>query len=157
MGVAALIETKRIGVASEYGLLDTPKATLPMKIWWLLPQYMMIGMCDVFAIVGMQELFYDQMPEEMRSIGAALYISTVGVGSLMSSAAISIVQAITSVTGEKWLGNNLNRAHLNYFYLVLAAGSAVNLIVYIWVAKRFVYRKPEFDDPKGHRNEAEVA
>ncbi|KAJ9685367.1 hypothetical protein PVL29_017409 [Vitis rotundifolia] len=154
MVVAALVETKRISVAIDHGLTDSPRTTLPMKIWWLLPQYMLTGMCDVFTIVGMQELFYDQMPEEMRSIGAALYISTVGVGSLMSSAAISIVQAITSRAGEKWLGDNLNRAHLNYFYSVLAGCSALNLIVYIWVAKRFVYKKIGCDDPKGEQKKA---
>lgn len=106
----------------------------------------------MFAIVGMQELFYDQMPEEMRSIGAALYISTLGVGSLMSSAAISIVQAVTSRTGEKWLENNLNRARLNYFYWVLAALSVLNLIIYILVARQFLYKNIEQDEiQKGER------
>jgi hypothetical protein len=47
--------------------------------------------------------------------------------------------------GEKWLGDNLNRAHLDYFYWVLAGMSAFSLCVYVWNARRFVYKKIEGD------------
>ncbi|KAK7856412.1 protein nrt1/ ptr family 5.4 [Quercus suber] len=63
--------------------------TIPMTVWWLLPQYMIYGFSDAFTIVGLQELH-----------------------------------------GDKWLGNNLNRAHLDYYYWVLAGLSALNLCVY---------------------------
>jgi len=113
-------------------------------------QYILCGLSDVFTFVGLQELFYDQMPESMRSLGAAGYVSVVGVGSFVSSAVISTVEAISSSCGEEWLGDNLNRAHLDYFYLVLAGLSALNLCVYVWVAKRFVYKKVEGDDDDIH-------
>ncbi|KAA8537326.1 hypothetical protein F0562_026987 [Nyssa sinensis] len=125
MVVSALVEAKRVSIARDHGLIDAPKSTVPMSVWWLIPQYILCGLSDVFTVVGMQELFYDQMPEEMRSMGAAAYISTVGVGSFMSSAVISIVQAISSRSGL----------------------SALNLCVYLLVAKGFVYKKIERDDP----------
>nr|POE86757.1 isoform 2 of protein nrt1/ ptr family 5.4 [Quercus suber] len=110
--------------------------TIPMTVWWLLPQYMIYGFSDAFTIVGLQELFYDQMPEALRSMGAAAYISTVGVGSFMSNAIVSIVHEIWSRHGDKWLGNNLNRAHLDYYYWVLAGLSALNLCVYVCIAMK---------------------
>ncbi|XP_059434032.1 protein NRT1/ PTR FAMILY 5.4-like [Corylus avellana] len=146
MAVSALVEAKRVGVAKEHNLLDNPKATVPMSVWWLLPQYIFCGLSDVFTFIGLQELFYDQMPESMRSLGAAAYVTVVGVGSFVSSAVISIVQVMSSSFGEEWLGDNLNRAHLDGFYWVLAGLSALNLCVYVWVAKRFVYKKVEGDD-----------
>ncbi|KAL5799285.1 hypothetical protein ACOSQ4_032169 [Xanthoceras sorbifolium] len=146
MGVAGLVETKRVKTATEHGLLDSPKAIVPMSIWWLLPQYMIGAVADVFTVVGLQELFYDQMPEAMRSLGAAAYISVVGVGSFINSAIISIVQEITAKNGNVWLGDNLNRAHLDRFYWLLAGLSAVNLCVYLWIAKGFVYKKVVEDD-----------
>jgi peptide/histidine transporter 3/4 len=112
-----------------------------MSIWWLLPQYTILGISDAFTIVGLQELFYDQMPNAMRSLGAAAYLSIVGVGSFVSNGIISVVVEITSRDGRKWLGDNLNRAHLDYFYWVLAVLSAMNLCVYLWIAKSFVYKK----------------
>ncbi|XP_061353707.1 protein NRT1/ PTR FAMILY 5.4-like [Gastrolobium bilobum] len=141
MVVSALVEAKRVHVATKHNLLNNPQAVLPMSIWWLLPQYTILGIADAFTIVGLQELFYDQMPETMRSLGAAAYISIVGVGSFVSNGVIIVVVAITSRAGGKWLGNNINRAHLDYFYWVLAGLSALNLCVYLLIAKGFVYKK----------------
>lgn len=146
MIVAALIEAKRISVATENHLLDNPKAVLPMSIWWMLPQYIIYGFSDALAVVGFQELFYDQVPETMRSLGAAAYISLIGIGSFASNVVISVVEEISSRTGEKWLGNNLNRAHLDYFYWVLAGLGVVSFCIYIWLAARFVYKKIDVTD-----------
>ncbi|KAH9658651.1 protein NRT1/ PTR FAMILY 5.4 [Citrus sinensis] len=108
-------------------------------------QSLVVSICDVFGIVGLQELFYDQMPEAMRSIGAAAYISIIGVGSFINTGVIEVVEAITH---RSWLVDNLNRAHLDYFYWVLAGLSALNLCVFIWIAKRFVYKKVLEDESK---------
>ncbi|MED6216224.1 hypothetical protein PIB30_005486 [Stylosanthes scabra] len=142
MIVSALVEAKRIHVATEHNLVDDPKSIIPISIWWLLPQYTISGTSDVFTIVGLQELFYDQMPEGLRSLGAAAFVILYGVGSFFSNAIIDIVMAINSRrSGEKWFGNNLNKAHLDYFYWLLAGLSALNLCIYLWIAKAFVYKK----------------
>ncbi|XP_050882334.1 protein NRT1/ PTR FAMILY 5.4 isoform X2 [Lathyrus oleraceus] len=144
MIVSALVETRRVGVAKNHNLLDnnhSKENIIPMSIWWMLPQYAILGISDAFTIVGLQELFYDQMPDAMRSLGAAAYLSIVGVGSFISNGIISVVVEVTSKVGGKWLGSELNKAHLNYFYWVLALLSALNLCVYLWVAKGFVYKK----------------
>ncbi|XP_051147149.1 protein NRT1/ PTR FAMILY 5.4-like [Andrographis paniculata] len=136
MVAAALVESGRVCVARHHGLLDKPNAVVPMAAWWLVPQYVLCGVSDVFTVVGLQELFYDQMPVGMRSVGAAAYITVTGVGSFLSSGLIAIVQAVTA---DKWLaGDNLNRANLACFYWLLAAMSAVNLCGYAYVAARFL-------------------
>lgn len=146
MVVSALVEMKRVNVAKNHGLIDDQSAILPMYIWWLLPQYMITGISDAFTIVGLQEIFYDQMPDGLRSLGAAAYISIVGVGSFVSNIIIEVVEAISSKAGEKWLGDNINRAHLDDYYWVMAVLSAVNLGVYIWIAKCFEYKKVDGDE-----------
>lgn len=152
MLVAAIVETKRVQIASEHNLLDSPKAIVPIRVWWLVPQYILCGLSDAFAIVGLQHFFYDQMPEAMRSMGGAFYISNAGVGSFVSSAIISIV---VDASGGKWLGsNNLNRSHLSYFYFLLAGLGVLNLVVFVVVAKRYVYKRMEGDD-NGEREEKE--
>lgn len=37
--------------------------------------------------------------------------------------------------------DNINRAHLEYFYWLIVALSTLNSCVYLWIAKRFVYKK----------------
>ncbi|XVE70318.1 hypothetical protein DITRI_Ditri10aG0062900 [Diplodiscus trichospermus] len=140
MVVAALVEMQRLKTAQEYGLIDQPKVTVPMSVWWLVPQYVLYGLSDVFTMVGLQEFFYDQVPNELRSVGLALYLSVFGVGSFSSSFLIS---AIENVTGgddrDSWFANNLNRAHLDYFYWLLAALSAMGLALYLYSAKSYIY------------------
>ncbi|TQD81271.1 hypothetical protein C1H46_033203 [Malus baccata] len=146
MVVSALVEAKRLNIAKDYNLMDKPKAIVPMRVWWLLPQYLILGLAYAFATVGLQELFYHQMPEQMRSMGAAALYCVMGVGSFMSNWIISVVQLITSRNGDKWLGDNINRAHLDYFYWVLAVLGTLNFCVYMLVANFFVYKKVERED-----------
>jgi len=142
MVVAALVEMKRLKTAADYGLVDSPDATVPMSVWWLVPQYVLFGITDVFAMVGLQEFFYDQVPNELRSVGLALYLSIFGIGNFLSSFMISIIEKATSQSGQaSWFANNLNQAHLDYFYWLLACLSFIGLASYLYVAKSYVSKR----------------
>ncbi|KAJ1703235.1 hypothetical protein LUZ63_003014 [Rhynchospora breviuscula] len=141
MVVAALVEIKRLKTAHEYGLVDQPEATIPMSVWWVVPQYVLIGIADVFTVVGLQEFFYDQMPDSMRSLGLALYVSVLGIGAFLSSILISCIDKITSTNGESWFSNNLNRAHIDYFYWLLAGLTAIEIGLFMYFSRGYVYKK----------------
>ncbi|VVA94999.1 unnamed protein product [Arabis nemorensis] len=142
MVVAALVESKRLKTAKEHGLIDQPKTTIPMSIWWLIPQYLLLGLADVLTLVGMQEFYYSQVPTELRSIGISLYLSATGVGSLLSSLLIFLIDLATGGdTGNSWFNNNLNRAHLDYFYWLLAVITALGFSAFLFVSKSYVYRR----------------
>ncbi|RZC58072.1 hypothetical protein C5167_005377 [Papaver somniferum] len=145
MGVAALVEARRVQVAMQYGLIDQPNITVPMSVCWLLPQYVIAGFADVFTIVGLQEFFYDQMPDEMKSIGAAVYLSIMGVGSFLSSLIISVVKFTSSKNGDEWLRDNLNRAHLDNYYWLLVGLCTLGLGVHIAVSRCYSYKKTVVD------------
>ncbi|KAG5520378.1 hypothetical protein RHGRI_033077 [Rhododendron griersonianum] len=139
MIIAALVETKRRETALEFGLVDKPEETVPMSFWWLVPQYILLGIADVFTLTGLQELFYDQVPNELRSAGISLYLSIIGVGSFLSSFLIFIIDEATG--GGGWFSDNLNRAHLDYFYWLLAGLSTVALVSYLYFTKTYIYRR----------------
>lgn len=140
MIAAAITERKRIDAARDHGLLDLPKATIPLSIFWLLPQYILSGVSDVFAIVGQQEFFYDQVPDTTRSFGMALYLCAMGVGSFLSSLLITIIESITGDGSRSWFTSNINRGHLDYFYWLLAVLSSMNLILYIMISHFYDYK-----------------
>ncbi|KAJ4701208.1 Protein NRT1/ PTR FAMILY 5.10 like [Melia azedarach] len=141
MVIAALVETKRLKTAEEYGLVDQPDVTIPMSVWWLLPQYILYGVSQAFAMVGFQEFFYDQVPIELRSMGLSLYLSIFGVGSYLSSFLISAIEGVTGGDGQdSWFANNLNKGHLDYFYWLLAGLSAVGLLIYLHFSKSYIYK-----------------
>eukprot|EP01018_Ginkgo_biloba_P000367 Gb_39767 [translate_table: standard] len=135
IAAAALVEMKRLKVAKDHGLQDNPHAVLPMTIFWLLPQYVLTGVCEVFISVGQLEFFYDQAPDSMRSVGAALYLSTVAIGMFISSLLVTIVSKNTN-----WITNNLNESHLDYFYWLLTGISIINFLLYLFCAYQYTYK-----------------
>jgi len=142
MMTAALTEKKRIHVAETHGLLDNPKTTIPLSVFWLAPQFVLTGIADVFTLVGLQEYFYIEAPDSMRSLGIALYASVLGVSSFLNSLLITLVERISKGEGHQgWLVNNLNRCKLDYFYWLLAILSAVNLCCYVYIAHIYTYKK----------------
>ncbi|KAL5843470.1 hypothetical protein ACOSQ4_009428 [Xanthoceras sorbifolium] len=139
---AALVETRRLKTAVEYGLVDKPNMTIPMSIRWLIPQYALFGVADVFTMVGLQEFFYNQVPIELKSVGLSLYLSIFGVGSFLSGFLVSTVDKATRGDGrDSWFANNLNHGHLDYFYWLLAGLSAIELVAYLYFTKSYIYNK----------------
>ncbi|RZC54065.1 hypothetical protein C5167_012918 [Papaver somniferum] len=142
MVVAAIVEKTRLQIALDNGLIDMPQATVPMSIWWLVPQYILQDTSDIFALIGMQEFFYDQVPNELRSVGLGLYSSILGMGHFLSGFLISIVDKLTSGSGRySWFSDNLNRAHIDFFYWLLAGLSAFELLTFIYVSKSYIYKR----------------
>nr|ABR17798.1 unknown [Picea sitchensis] len=142
MVIAALTEKKRIHAAETHGLLDSPTTTIPMSAFWLVPQFVLAGIADVFTLVGLQEYFYNEAPDSMRSLGIAFYVSVLGVASFLNGLVITLVESMSKRGGhEGWLVNNLNRCKLEYFYWLLAIFSAINLCCYVFIANIYNYKK----------------
>ncbi|KAL6318203.1 hypothetical protein AAG906_035708 [Vitis piasezkii] len=133
---------QRIGTGMFLSAISMVIAARTWLVWWLLPQYILFGITDVFTVVGLQEFFYDQVPTELRSVGLALCHCIFGVGSFLSSFLISAIEKATGGDGQhSWFNNNVNRAHLDYYYWVLAGLSAVGLSLYLYFAKSYIYNR----------------
>ncbi|XWS24429.1 hypothetical protein CRYUN_Cryun28dG0101200 [Craigia yunnanensis] len=124
---AALVEKKR---------RDHPNPS-SMSVFWLLPQFFLIGSAEVFTYVGQLEFFYDEATDGTRSISSALFLSEIGIGSWLSTAIVKIIERATGGEQTGWLRNDLNKSRLDYFYWVLTAINAANFLKYLWVALRF--------------------
>ncbi|WOH11055.1 hypothetical protein DCAR_0830534 [Daucus carota subsp. sativus] len=136
MVLAGFVERKRLNLVHS----DPIKGSLSMSVFWLAPQFLIIGMGDGFSLVGLQEYFYDQVPDSMRSLGIGLYLSVLGVSSFISSFLITVVDKVTEKTGESWFGKDLNSSRLDYFYWLLAGIVAVNIVPYVAVTRKYSYK-----------------
>jgi peptide/histidine transporter 3/4 len=142
MVVAGFVEVKRVNVARAHGLLDRPKVTVPISIFWLIPQYFLRGSTEIFTQIGQLEFFYGEAPDRMRSLGTAIYLSTIACGHFLSSVLVTVVNRVTSHGGRQpWLIDNLNRSRLDYFYWFLASLSFVNFLFFLLCAHFYRYKK----------------
>ena len=150
MIIAALVEVKRTNTAKEYGLLDNSRATIPMSVFWLVPQYFTFGIADMFTYIGVLEFFYDQAPDSMRSTSTGLSFTTIGLGYFISTVVVNIVNKATSHGGSQpgWLSDSrpFNRSKLNLFYWLMAVLSFINFLYFITVAHFYRYKKFRHDD-----------
>lgn len=129
MVIAAIVETKRLEISR-----NSESETVPLSIFWLLPQYILLGISDIFTVVGMQQFFYTEVPTGMRTMGIALYTSVFGVGSFLSALLISLVEYFTG-----WFSDDMREARLDKYYWLLALGSAFSFLTFV-VLCRF-YKK----------------
>ncbi|XWS44233.1 hypothetical protein CRYUN_Cryun15aG0026800 [Craigia yunnanensis] len=139
MIIAAVVEMKRLKISRKMGVLESE--TVPLSIFWLLPQYVLLGISDIFTVVGMQEFFYNEVPVRMRTMGFALYTSVFGVGSFLSALMISVIEAFTSSEGKQsWFSDDMREDGLDKYYWLLALASALSLLLYAILCKCYKSR-----------------
>jgi peptide/histidine transporter 3/4 len=136
MIVAALVERKRLQIVE----MNPSTGSLSMSVFWLAPQFLIIGFGDGFTLVGLQEYFYDQVPDSLRSFGIGLYLSVIGAANLLSSLLITIIDHVTNKFGKSWFGEDLNSSSLDKFYWLLAAITTLNMFVFVFFAQRYTYK-----------------
>lgn len=139
IGMALTTTAMAVAAAVERRRLNNLPSTL--SVFWLVPQFVIVGFGDGFALVGLQEYFYDQVPDGMRSLGIALYLSVLGAASFLSSLLITVVDRLTQQVGKAgWFAKDLNTSRLDLFYALVAVISALNLCWYVYLACRYSYK-----------------
>lgn len=141
--VSSFVEIKRKEAAAKYNLLDDPKAIVPFSVFWLVPQFCLHGIAEVFMSVGHLEFLYDQSPESMRSSAVALYCIATSMGNYIGTLMVTLVH---KYTGEErnWLPDrNLNRGRLECYFWLVSAIQVVNFIYYVICAWYYTYKPLE--------------
>ncbi|KAK3136377.1 hypothetical protein QOZ80_5BG0433040 [Eleusine coracana subsp. coracana] len=89
LGVAAVVESHRKSRASS-------SAAPTMSVFWLTPQFFLLGVMDVTSFVGLLEFFSSEASAGMKSIGGAVFFCILGVASWLGSFLIQVVNRATA-------------------------------------------------------------
>nr|PNR55657.1 hypothetical protein PHYPA_006554 [Physcomitrium patens] len=148
MLAAAIVEWQRRRIAHQHGLQDKPKAIVPMSVFWLAPQFMLLGAGEVFTYVGQLEFCYQESPLGMRSMSTAVFLCTISFGFFTSSFLVSTVNRATQSGPhhQGWLVTNLNSARLDYFYYVLLIITLLNFVGFVFCAKWYTYKASAMEE-----------
>ena len=138
MAVAALTEIKRLRIAEKE---ESPRGTLPMSVFWLVPQFLLVGSGEAFTYIGQLDFFLRECPSGMKTMSTGLFLSTLSLGFFVSSALVSVVDSVTGRGGHgAWIADDLNKGKLYNFYWLLAVISLVNFGIYLVSARWYSYR-----------------
>ncbi|KAI3785715.1 hypothetical protein L1987_44840 [Smallanthus sonchifolius] len=135
MVTAGIIERKRRDSA-----LNNHTYVAPLHVFWLVPQFMLSGLIEVFDSVAIMEFFTTQMPESMRTVASAIFFITLSISSYLSLLIVNIIHKLTGTNGRNpWLGgHDLNKNRLDYYYYIIAGFGVLNLIYFTFVGSKFV-------------------
>lgn len=148
MVAAAVVELYRLKGVDNKIVPDSPSS---LSIFWQIPQYALIGASEVFMYVGQLEFFNSQAPDALRSFGSALCMTSISLGNYVSSLLVTVVMYETKKEDRAgWIPGNLNKGHMDRFYLLLAALTSIDFIAYILCSRCYtniaVYKESTEDE-----------
>jgi peptide/histidine transporter 3/4 len=104
-----------------------------LSLWWQMPQYFLLGIGEILASITAYDLFYNQVPQNMKSVCQGLNLLTTALGGTVNL----VIQNIF----VKETPQNLNEGHQEYLYFTMAAYGAISLALFIVVSRSFVYKE----------------
>ncbi|TYG64824.1 hypothetical protein ES288_D06G138000v1 [Gossypium darwinii] len=107
-----------------------------LSIFWQVPQYILVGASEVFMYVGQLEFFNGQAPDGIKSFGSSLCMASISLGNYVSSLLVSMVMGTTARDDSPgWIPADLNQGHMDRFFFLIAALTALDFIIYVFCAK----------------------
>ena len=107
-----------------------------MSILWQVPQFVLIGLSEIFAAITSLEFFYSQAPSSMRSVSQASNLFTNALGSWLT---IPLTLLVNINHNDPWVTSNVNEGHLDYYFYLLAALMFMALTAFYFISRDFKY------------------
>ncbi|KAK7390652.1 hypothetical protein VNO78_25998 [Psophocarpus tetragonolobus] len=136
MVIGGLVEGRRRGVAISHG---APDGVAPMNALWMAPQFVFLGLCEMFTIVGHIEFYITESPAKMKSVGNSLMYLVMAFSIYVGTFVVNVVKQVTRKHVD-WLNDDINAGRLDYYYFLLGGLAAVNLVYILFCVRGYRYK-----------------
>ncbi|KAF7823458.1 protein NRT1/ PTR FAMILY 2.6-like [Senna tora] len=126
LAVSAVVEWKRLRTTES----------LSMSAFWLVPQFVLVGVGVAFDFPGQVGLYYQEFPESLKSTSTAMISLTIGTGSYLSTAVIDVVRRSTD-----WLPDDINDGRIDNMYWLLVVMGGINFGYFLVCASFYKYQR----------------
>lgn len=110
-----------------------------MSIFWQIPQFVLIGISELFASITSLEFFYSQAPSRMRSVSQASNLLTNALGSWLTIPLTILV----NIGASPWITSNIDEGHLVWYYFLLAGLMVLAMLALGYLSVGFEYADPD--------------
>jgi hypothetical protein len=107
-----------------------------ISIFWQIPQFVIIGISEIFASITSLEFFYSQAPSKMRSVSQASNLFTNALGSWLT---IPLTLLVNINPDHQWITSNIDEGELQSYYFLLAGLMLFALFVFTWLSWGYEY------------------
>ncbi|PQQ04926.1 hypothetical protein Pyn_06421 [Prunus yedoensis var. nudiflora] len=134
---AAKVETRRLGVVETEGFSDNATSIIPMTMFWLLPQYILLGLSEAFSEKCIAGFFSDELlpganeGDEAAKGAKKKYIES--FAQAVNGVGITLGVLIVYIVGEiqpTWFQSTVNKSRLDNYFWTLAAFFAATLVLF---------------------------
>ncbi|KAM0053542.1 putative ABC-type nitrate transporter [Helianthus debilis subsp. tardiflorus] len=136
MALSALVESKRLAAARTHNL--TGNSIVPMSVFWMVPQLLVVGVGEAFMFPGQVMFYYQEFPKSIKSTAAAMVAVIIGIAFYLGTA---IVDLIRKTTG--WLPDGINDGRMDNVYWVLTIAGLVNFGYFLVCSWMYKYQHDE--------------
>lgn len=114
-----------------------------ISIFWQIPQFVFIGVSEIFASITSLEFFYSQAPSQMRSVSQAANLFTNAVGSWLT---IPLTILVNINSNDEWVASNVDEGHLDYYFYLLAGLMLIAECCFAYMSHGYEYADPDVLD-----------
>jgi hypothetical protein len=118
---------------------DVPQMSR-VSIFWQIPQFVLIGISEIFALITSLEFFYSQAPSRMRSVSQASNLFTNALGSWLT---IPLTLLVNINPNKPWIASNVDEDNLQAYFYLLAGLMDLAMILFSYLSNGYVYADPD--------------
>ncbi|XP_008223226.1 PREDICTED: protein NRT1/ PTR FAMILY 5.5-like [Prunus mume] len=130
---AWVVEIHRMRKVTKAGLKDDT-VDISMSIFWLVPQFFLLGLMEGLAVDGLIDLLADRVDEKDKEMakhyGSHTSDFVVGIGKLLTA-------FIILASRQRWFNDSINLSRLDKYYKLLTFLSLVSFVYYLCVGFYF--------------------